>query len=308
MRAFKTQSVRVAGHGGLYLAVDAHLPTTTPSCSVLMMHGGGQTRHSWGGTAEALAARGCAVFVYDARGHGDSDWSETGEYTFEAMALDLLAVRDSLVSSGPVIGVGASMGGHTIVKSHELRDGNGWHGVVLVDVTPRLELQGTQRIMRFMSAYSDGFSSLDDVAEAIAEYTPGRPRAQNPEGLLKVVRQGRDGRWRWHWDPRVVEEPIRLLSEPEKLVAYLKQIEASQLKAAGRMVAPTLLVRGLLSDVVSDETIALFRRHVPHATVADVGHAGHMVAGDSNAAFTDSIEAFIDIILGSGSLDRNGSS
>jgi alpha-beta hydrolase superfamily lysophospholipase len=37
---------------------------------VILLHGGGQTRHSWSGAAQALAQRGYRVINFDARGHG----------------------------------------------------------------------------------------------------------------------------------------------------------------------------------------------------------------------------------------------
>ncbi len=43
--------------------------------SVVLMHGGGQTRHSWAGAQNALAAAGYLVINYDARGQGESGWS-----------------------------------------------------------------------------------------------------------------------------------------------------------------------------------------------------------------------------------------
>jgi len=56
---------------------------------VLLMHGGGQTRHAWGGTARALAARGWYALAVDLRGHGDSDWAPDGTYALDAHARDM---------------------------------------------------------------------------------------------------------------------------------------------------------------------------------------------------------------------------
>ena len=47
---------------------------------VILLHGGGQTRHAWKGAGETLGARGYHVVAFDARGHGDSDWSPTATY------------------------------------------------------------------------------------------------------------------------------------------------------------------------------------------------------------------------------------
>ena len=41
---------------------------------VIMLHGGGQTRHSWKGVAAKIANLGFHVIAHDLRGHGESFW------------------------------------------------------------------------------------------------------------------------------------------------------------------------------------------------------------------------------------------
>src|SRR4051794_12639033 len=95
--------------GSLTLVADAYGdPSRQP---VVLLHGGGQTRHAWGGTAAALAARGFHATALDLRGHGDSDWASDGDYSIEAMVGDLRAVV-AAQSSAPAV-VGASLGGLT---------------------------------------------------------------------------------------------------------------------------------------------------------------------------------------------------
>ncbi len=55
---------------------------------VLLLHGGGQTRHAWRNTAAQLARAGWVAYALDQRGHGDSAWVETGGYTFGDFAAD----------------------------------------------------------------------------------------------------------------------------------------------------------------------------------------------------------------------------
>src|ERR1700680_1885101 len=56
---------------------------------VVLLHGGGQTRHSWGGAMRALIAQGYYVINLDARGHGDSNWARDGNYSLDVLAADL---------------------------------------------------------------------------------------------------------------------------------------------------------------------------------------------------------------------------
>jgi pimeloyl-ACP methyl ester carboxylesterase len=126
---------------------------------------------------------------------------------------------------------------------------------------------------------------LEEVADAVGAYNPQRKRPANLDGLRKNVRQGEDGRWRWHWDPAYIEVDgeRRTRLDPSRLGP-----------AAERIEIPTLLVRGLKSDVVSDAGLADMRRRIPQAQVAEVGGAGHMVAGDDNDVFAAALDGFLN--------------
>ena len=81
----------ITGAGGLALAAD-HWPAPDGH-PIVLMHGGGQTRHAWGATGRALAAKGYEVLALDLRGHGDSGWAEDGDYGFDAYRDDVRAVQ-----------------------------------------------------------------------------------------------------------------------------------------------------------------------------------------------------------------------
>jgi pimeloyl-ACP methyl ester carboxylesterase len=248
---------------------------------VLLLHGGGQTRHSWKRTAQRLADGGRPVVALDARGHGDSDWHPEHDYALDGFVDDLIRVVETL--DQPPVLVGASLGGMTSLAAVG-RQPDLARGLVLVDVVVQIEPVGVDRIRSFMTAHPDGFGSLDEVADAIAAYNPLRPRPRQLDGLRKNVRLHDDGRWYWHWDPafmRIDDEPQRHV-DPDVLRA-----------AAARVTIPTLIVRGLRSDVVSDEGLADALRRMPTARAVDVAAAGHMVAGDDNDVFASTLEAFL---------------
>lgn len=250
----------------------------------LMLHGGGQTKHSWSGAATQLAASGWRTVAYDARGHGESEWATKGDYASDAFVADLTSVVADR-SDGPPVLIGASLGGITSL----LAIGEGHitaRALVLVDLVPRVDYAGARRVREFMrrDAYT-GFASLQDVAEAVRSYTPNRERAVNPQGLLKNLRRGPDGRWYWHWDPAFL--PVE--SEAERLV------DTARLRSAARRMprVPTLLVRGRESDVVKPQGVTEFMKMVDHAEYVDVADAGHMVAGDENDAFSQAVTDFL---------------
>jgi pimeloyl-ACP methyl ester carboxylesterase len=286
MDASPGPALRLAGDG-LTLAADSYGPPDGPP--VVLFHGGGQTRHAWGGTARLLGDKGWRATTVDLRGHGDSDWPDAGDgsgYTLDEFAADVRAV--AAVQARPPVLIGASLGGlSSLVAIGEAPAGTTVaSGLVLVDVAPRLEEKGIERIAEFMLGNLDGFASLEEVADAVAAYNPHRPRPTNLSGLRKNVRLRDDGRWYWHWDPAFLlggrqDEPRSVRNED--------RLE----DAARALTVPTLLVRGRQSDVLSEagarETVGL----IPHARYIDVGGAGHMVAGDRNDAFNDAVLEFL---------------
>jgi pimeloyl-ACP methyl ester carboxylesterase len=253
---------------------------------VLLLHGGGQTRHSWKRTGERLAASGRTAVALDARGHGDSGWHPSQDYSLDGFVSDLIEFVATL--ERPPVLVGASLGGITALVAAGEHPPLG-AGLVLVDVVVRVQPEGVTRIRDFMTAAPHGFASLEEVADAIAAYNPGRRRPRSLDGLRKNVRQRADGRWYWHWDPAF----IRIDDEPQR------HIDPERLRLAATHVRiPTLVVRGVQSDVVSDAGLADMLELIPHAQTVDVQGAGHMVAGDDNDVFAERLEVFLNQIDG----------
>ena len=260
------------------LVADAYGDPAHPS--VLLLHGGGQTRHAWGATASNLAAAGFYAVTLDMRGHGESAWAADGNYDITAFAADIFAVASALPTR-PAL-VGASLGGiSSLICQHDHPIAT---AVVLVDVTPRMNPEGVERILGFMNAYPNGFANIDEAADAIAEYLPHRPRPTDTSGLSKNLRHSEDGRWRWHWDPKFLAGPPRSVHSE-----YPTRMNA----AANSLDVPTMLVRGRMSEIVSEEGVREFLELAPHAEYVDVENASHMVAGDRNDLFCDAVIDFL---------------
>jgi pimeloyl-ACP methyl ester carboxylesterase len=281
-----TPPISFVGRDGNRLAADAAGPEDGPP--VVLLHGGGQTRHSWGTTLAVLGEAGWRAYSVDMRGHGESEWVADGDYTLDAFAADVATVAASLPSA-PAL-VGASLGGlaslAAIGNQPERRLAT---SLVLVDVAPRIEEAGRDRIAEFMMERMDtGFASLDEVADAIARYNPHRPRPKDLSGLRKNLRE-RDGRWYWHWDPAFIRGGLGAPDETRTTIIDTGQLEA----AARRVDVPVLVVRGLVSDLLSDEGARELLELVPHGEMVSVAGAGHMVAGDRNDLFNDAVVGFL---------------
>ena len=230
------ETIRISFAEGLSLAADIAGPRGAPT--VVLGHGGGQTRHSWDKCEQQLARAGYFAINYDLRGHGDSDWSPDGDYAIETRARDLIAVAQH--GSRPVALVGASLGGITALVAASL--GLEPAALVLVDIVPQMSPVGVAKIRNFMMANTDGFASHAEAADAISAYYPDRPRPKDLSGLSKNLRLRADGRYHWHWDQRMMTDER---GNPAHLLAMMDAADWTDR-------VPTLLVRGMKSDIVDD--------------------------------------------------------
>jgi pimeloyl-ACP methyl ester carboxylesterase len=273
-------TVTYKGFEGLNLVADVR--GERDAWPVLFLHGGGQTRHAWGKTAEVIAAQGWQSITLDLRGHGDSEWSASGDYSFTAFGADCIAVADQL--GRPPVFVGASLGGMAAMLAEGNSDRTVSSGLVLVDIAPKTDPKGVARVRTFMESGISGFASLDEAAAAIAAYTPQRTRKTNPAGLMKVLRE-RDGRWYWHWDPKVLN-----MGRTEVLPRNYQGLLDVALE---NILVPTMLVRGLESDVVTQEGIDDLLARKPDVKIVEIDGAAHMIAGDQNDAFSSAVVSFL---------------
>jgi pimeloyl-ACP methyl ester carboxylesterase len=273
---------RITYHASDNVPLIADVGGDASSATVVLMHGGGQTRHSWSGAMNALIAAGYHVINLDARGHGESGWSPDGQYPLDVRASDLGAALKGV--RGPVGLVGASMGGATALMAIANDVQPPAAALVMVDIVPRPDPIGTAKITAFMQSHPEGFATLEDAANAVAAYNPHRPRPRDVNGLRRNLRLRKDGRFYWHWDPRMLDPGTR--PEPgewaERLIACCAKVHV-----------PTLLVRGMASDVVTDAGANEFKRLLPSLEIFNVPGAGHMVAGDRNDVFNEGLIEFL---------------
>ncbi len=275
------ERIEFTGAGGSSLVGDRRAAAEPRAGCVLLLHGGGQTRHSWATTAERLAARGWETLAVDTRGHGESAWAGDGGYFFDDLIGDVRAVADTLPE--PPVVVGASMGGLTALMA-EARHPGLMRALVLVDIAPTMEPDGVAKIADFMRSGTAGFASLDEAADAVAAYNPHRPRPSSPEGLRKNLRLRADGRWYWHWDPALIPNG----TDYDRGIS-----QAEQCRLAAGIRIPTLLIRGTNSDVVSLAGARELLDLIPSSRLVDAADAGHMVAGDDNDVFTAELTRFL---------------
>ncbi|PKM03813.1 MAG: hypothetical protein CVV17_04150 [Gammaproteobacteria bacterium HGW-Gammaproteobacteria-7] len=118
--------------------------------------------------------------------------------------------------------------------------------------------------------------------EAIAARLPHRPR-KSEEQLASLLVPCKQGRLHWHWDPRLLDDVAR----------NGDQLQDALLEAAARAEIPLLLISGGQSELINRDHIAEFLNLAPHAEHVQLADATHMLAGDDNDHFTDTVLAFL---------------
>ena len=250
---------------------------------VVLLHGGGQTRHAWGETGEKLSKSGFHVLALDLRGHGDSDWHPDGEYCVDNYKKDIVSILRELKK--PAAFLGASLGGMTslsIAGDQELKE-LCW-ALVMVDIGLYPNLEGSQEIVDFMHSGSDGFESVEAAAKSVSNYLPHRKRPRDTRGLEKNLRLKDDGRYYCHWDPRFLD------SRPKDMPEDYKE---RQKDFAEGVEIPTLLVKGAMSNILSETEVNDFLEAISHSEFVEIKDAAHMVAGDRNDIFAAAAIEFL---------------
>jgi pimeloyl-ACP methyl ester carboxylesterase len=248
---------------------------------VLFLHGGCLTARTWDLVCLALREdRRCLAL--DQRGHGDSEWSPALEYRTDDHVRDVEGVLDHF-GVGRAVLVGQSMGALnavTFAARHPARVA----GVVAVDVAPRVDAEGTQRIFDFVRE-APAAGSLDTLVELAATFNSRRDRRLLRRSLLHNLRPLPDGLWSWKYDRRAIS--------PEAVAGIQAGVEG--LGALARSVeCPALVVRGALSDVVSDAGAAAFADAFPDGRRTSVPDAGHTVQGDNPRGLIEALRPFLD--------------
>ena len=250
---------------------------------VILMHGGGQTRHAWGSTGEILSKSGFYVLSLDLRGHGDSQWHPDGDYLIESYKGDLVSILNQV--GKPASLVGASLGGMVSLSlASDLNKKDLVSALVMVDIGLYPNEKGSNEIVSFMQSGIKGFANLNEASDAVSAYLPHRKRPRDNRGLEKNLRLKEDGRYYWHWDPRFLDERDSDNRENQK---------EKNIRLAKNISIPTLLIRGALSNVVTQKEVDDFLTIIPHSEFQEIEKAAHMVAGDRNDIFANSAIKFL---------------
>lgn len=261
-------TIRLKGDG-LELSGSAYGDPSAPP--ILFFHGGGQSRNAWLGSAKKVAEAGYYGVSIDLRGHGDSDWAADGDYDVDAFGRDVEALLTQF--DRPVTLVGASRGGQAALIGGS-RHSDKVRLIMLADMAPDMVDEGVDGIRAFFAEGARGFDTLDQAADSLAKHL-GQARISNADKLTKSMRRDDEGRWHWRWDPATGNQEF--LHPPSENIAVRA--------AAARVKSPVFLVRAEHSHLLTDDSIATFRKLTPQLEVTIAPGVGHMFTADRNDGF-----------------------
>ena len=249
---------------------------------LVCLHGGGQTAYMWEELGDALRSR-YHVLAPDLPAHGDSDPVDDPDLSRHALAATIPALLDEF-GIGRAVFIGASLGGITSLTLAATRPER-VAAMVLVDIGHRLEDEGVNRIIEFMTRH-ESFASLDEGATEVAAYLPNRSNVK-PDNLRRNLRQRPDGRWEWkHSLGR------RMRSADFKFGGW-RELTAGLDEEMPHLTCPVLVLRGAKSDVLSDEGAEEVAALIPDARLATITSAGHHAAGDNPQSTVDVVSGFL---------------
>jgi pimeloyl-ACP methyl ester carboxylesterase len=216
----------------------------------------------------------------DQRGHGDSEWSPVVDYGADTQRKDIEGFIASIQLRTPVL-IGQSMGGlnsiaYAIQHSREIK------GLVVVDVGPEINAAGAQRIREFAS--TPELDSPDEFLVRAVKFNPLRDPAVLKRSLFYNLRQTPTGKWTLKHDQRRASEDAARIAaaQRERIARDIKEI-----------ACPTLIIRGALSEVLTDEGAEKFARSLPNGRWVRVENAGHNIQGDNPSGLLDALNPFL---------------
>jgi len=245
---------------------------------IVFLHGGGLSAHTWDCVIAMIRERFRCVAL-DQRGHGDSEWSPTIDYRVASHVGDIEGFIDALKLDRPIL-VGQSMGGLNSI-AYAIRHSDKMRAMVIVDVAPEISAPGADRIRDFAS--TPELDSPEAFLERAVKFNPIRNPAVLRRSLHYNLRATPAGKWTFKHDQRRRTDDAMKSFQTER-VSLASQV--SNIKC------PTLIVRGALSDVLTDESAEKFARSLPNGRWVRIEKSGHNVQGDNPRALLDAMTTF----------------
>jgi len=249
--------------------------------TLILLHGFGVSGRMFDEFARRASQR-YHVLAVDQRGHGDSDWASDGDYRRDAFVADIERFRAALGVERFHL-IGHAMGG-LHAASYASRYPGRVRSLVLVDSRPETSADGADDMHRF--THADDEMGFDEFVERAHRANPRRSLENIRERMQQRLRPTGDGKWTWKFDRRFRNDRDAL-----RLGSSMTADQEWDLLRGIR--APSLVVRGADSDVLSQEAAEHLAAEMSHARLVVVPDAGHSVPGDNPDDFAAVVLDFL---------------
>jgi pimeloyl-ACP methyl ester carboxylesterase len=248
-----------------------------------------------------LAAAGWRVLTPDLRGRGrsepDPNWKQYLPPTYVQDTwnlLDGLGIRRVAV-------IGTSLGGLMAMIMADQQPER-LRGVILNDVGPEITPESIERILGYVGRtppQPDFDSAVRAFADAYAIAYPDVEEDFWHEQVRRTWRQTEDDQWVPHYDPKIGDALRHAVQSADAVRELLEQgtrrregLNLDPWDNFRAMAMPTLLLRGVLSDVLSPAIVARMREIKPELEVVEIPNRGHVPMLDEPESLA-AIDAFM---------------
>ena len=255
---------------------------TSGKMPLVCLHGHTGQAHIWDEFAEVMSPH-YHVLAVDQRGHGESQWADTG-YARDRFVEDLAVFVDSLGLSRFTL-AGLSMGGwHSLLYTAEHPERV--ERIIIVDIAPERSAKSAEE-MESRPPTPMEFSSLETAIQWMREGNPWASDASLRNDAENKLKQRGDGQWTWKADASLFNVPLPDMTDQGLIGRYWKAIET--------IPCPILEVRGAESSLVSDEVIQRMERLGKQFRSVDIAGAGHVVTVDKPQEFIEATREFLGV-------------
>ena len=260
---------------------------------MLLIHGGRDHCRNWDWVAEHFA-KDYHIIAPDLRGHGDSQWEASGNYTQISYVFDIAQLLQQK-NMHDVTVIGHSLGGAIALMYTALFPERVKKLVAIEGMGPSPSLAAKQAEIsindRVRSWVDDmrklsgrlprRYDTLDDAFKRMRDENPHLSEEQARHLTLHGANQNEDGTYSWKFDNYVRVFSMSGLPNEEVKKMY------------GEISCPTLLMRGeesWASDPVADGRTQCFNCPIEYQSFAN---AGHWVHHDQLDGFVDRVSEFL---------------
>ncbi|HXY91901.1 MAG TPA: alpha/beta fold hydrolase [Acidimicrobiia bacterium] len=245
---------------------------------LLLLHGFTSNASTWELFADTFTTR-YRVIATDARGHGASDWAAPDAYGVDHHTDDARQFVEALGYERVSL-IGVSMGGRTAYNlaatSPDLVE-----RLVIVDISPGIVAAGAERITSNVQS-NDRFASLDEAVAAQQQMFPNAGAAAVRRRVANNLMLLEDGSFTWRYDEALRRNRTSRRDDTDEQWALVSKI-----------TAPTLLLHGAESDVLSADLAQRMIDTIADARLVTIPGATHTITMDQPARFLAAVTPFL---------------